>query len=72
MTPDQVIALRPLVVILSITAGVVSAGVLGAFLAVPLAAATARIVDIIRGRTPTAGPGSAGDEDAAEEQETAT
>jgi predicted PurR-regulated permease PerM len=60
----KVIALHPLVVILSITAGVVSFGILGAFLAVPFAAAVARIVDMVRGRTPTAGPGSEQDEPA--------
>lgn len=55
---SKVIALHPLVIILSITAGAVSFGVLGAFLAVPLAASVARVVDYVRGRTPDAGPGS--------------
>jgi putative heme transporter len=60
---SKVIALHPLVIILSITAGVVWMGILGAFLAVPLAASVARVVDLVRGRDPTAGPGS--DDDAA-------
>jgi len=55
---SKVIALHPLVIILAITAGVLSFGILGAFLAVPLAASVARIVDMVRGRTPAAGPGS--------------
>lgn len=55
---SKVIALHPLVVVLSIAAGVVAFGILGAFLAVPLAAAAARIVDMVRGRVPEAGPGS--------------
>lgn len=60
---SKVIALHPLVVIASITAGAVAFGVLGAFLAVPLAASTARTVDYIRGRRPEAGPGSAPEDD---------
>lgn len=60
---SKVIALHPLVVIASITAGAVAFGVLGAFLAVPLAASTARTVDYIRDRRPEAGPGSAPDDD---------
>jgi putative heme transporter len=64
---SKVIALHPLVVILSITAGVVSLGILGAFLAVPVAAAVARVVDMARGRTPTAGPGSEDEEDQRQE-----
>jgi putative heme transporter len=59
---SKVIALHPLVIILSITAGVVSMSILGAFLAVPVAAAVARVVDMLRGRTPTAGPGSHDDD----------
>jgi putative heme transporter len=55
---SKVIALHPLVIILSITAGVLSFGILGAFLAVPFAAGVARVIDMARGRTPTAGPGS--------------
>jgi putative heme transporter len=58
---SKVIALHPLVIILAITAGVLSFGILGAFLAVPVAAATARVVDMVRGRTPSAGPGSGSD-----------
>jgi putative heme transporter len=57
---SKVIALHPLVIILSITAGVLSFGILGAFLAVPIAASVARVVDMARGRTPAAGPGSEG------------
>lgn len=42
------VALHPLVVLIALTAGAVLLGVLGAFLAVPLAAAIARAVDYIR------------------------
>ena len=55
---SKVIALHPLLVIASITAGAVAFGVVGAFLAVPIAASTARTVDYVRGRRPEAGPGS--------------
>jgi predicted PurR-regulated permease PerM len=55
---SRVIALHPLVVVVAITMGALSFGVLGAFLAVPLAASAARAVDYLRGRTPEAGPGS--------------
>jgi predicted PurR-regulated permease PerM len=58
---SKVIALHPLLIILSITAGALALGVLGAFLAVPLTASAARIVDYVRGRQPDAGPGSDGE-----------
>lgn len=45
----RVIRLHPLVVIVSITAGGVLLGVLGAFLAVPVAASIARAIDYARG-----------------------
>jgi predicted PurR-regulated permease PerM len=48
-------ALHPLVVVLSIAAGAVAFGVLGAFLAVPLVASVARVVDLARGREPGGG-----------------
>lgn len=53
---SNIVALHPLVVILSIVAGGILLGVLGAFIAVPVAAITARIVDHLRGRPPAAGP----------------
>lgn len=53
-----VLRLHPFAIILSVTAGAVTYGVLGAFLAVPLAASAARVVDYARGRRPAAGPGS--------------
>ena len=59
---SRVIALHPFVVIVSIAAGAVLLGVLGAFLAVPVAASIARTVDYVRGRTPETGPGSEGDD----------
>lgn len=49
-------ALHPLLVVLSIAAGALWLGVLGAFLAVPVAASVARVVDFFRGRPPAAGP----------------
>jgi putative heme transporter len=45
----KVIRLHPLMVLLSITAGAVLFGILGAFLAVPIAASIARAVDYVRG-----------------------
>jgi predicted PurR-regulated permease PerM len=67
---SKVIALHPLVVILSISAGAVWLGVLGAFLAVPVAASIARVVDHLRGRTPDAGPASrSSSEDEPDEQD---
>jgi putative heme transporter len=44
----KVLTLHPLVVLLAVTAGAVTLGVLGAFLAVPIAAIAARIIDLIR------------------------
>ncbi len=46
----QAIALHPLVVLISITAGTVLMGILGAFLAVPAAAIFARVMDQLSGR----------------------
>ncbi|MFC4554595.1 AI-2E family transporter [Georgenia faecalis] len=54
----RIIALHPLLIILSVTAGGVLMGILGAFLAVPVAAVIARLVDNLRGRPPAVGPGS--------------
>ncbi|TRW46945.1 AI-2E family transporter [Georgenia yuyongxinii] len=56
----RTISLHPLVIILAVTAGAVLMGILGAFLAVPVAAVIARLVDNLRGRPPAIGPGSAG------------
>src|SRR5690606_8442540 len=53
---SRTIKLHPLLIILAVTAGGVLMGVLGAFLAVPLAAVVARVVDNLRGRAPEAGP----------------
>jgi predicted PurR-regulated permease PerM len=58
---SKVIALHPLVVLSTITAGALAFGVLGAFLAVPLTASVARAVDYLRGRTPETGAGSGAD-----------
>ncbi len=52
----RIIALHPLMIILSVTTGGVLMGILGAFLGVPVAAVLARIVDHLRGRAPAAGP----------------
>lgn len=57
---SNIIALHPLVVILSIAVGGLLLGILGAFLAVPFAAIVARLVDFARGRSPAAGPAAAG------------
>jgi putative heme transporter len=46
----RTIHLHPFVVLTSITAGAAVLGILGAFLAVPVAAVTARVVDLVRGR----------------------
>ncbi|QDB79973.1 AI-2E family transporter [Georgenia wutianyii] len=46
----RVVSLHPLLVLLSVTAGTVLLGILGAFLAVPVAAVLARLVDNLRGR----------------------
>jgi putative heme transporter len=59
----HVIALHPLIIVLSITAGSLLLGLLGAFLAVPVAAIAARIVDDLRGRTPEQGDGPDADAD---------
>ena len=61
---SKVIALHPLVVLLAVAGGALAFGVLGAFLAVPVWAAAARVVDHLRGRRPPAGPAS---EDAQED-----
>ncbi|MGY2084496.1 AI-2E family transporter [Blastococcus sp. SYSU DS0539] len=54
---SPVLRLHPFVIILAVTVGGVTYGVLGAFLAVPLTACLARVVDYARGREPDAGPG---------------
>ena len=54
---SPVLRLHPFAIILAITVGGVTYGVLGAFLAVPIAACVARVVDYLRGREPAAGPG---------------
>lgn len=53
---SSIVALHPLVIILVVTTGGLLLGILGAFLAVPIAAITARIVDHLRGREAAAGP----------------
>ena len=58
---SPVLALHPMLIITAVTVGAVTAGVLGAFLAVPLAACAGRVVDYARGRPPAAGPGSDAD-----------
>ena len=58
---SRTIKLHPLLIILVVTAGGVLMGVLGAFLAVPVAAVVARIVDNLRGRAPEAGPAAGKD-----------
>jgi putative heme transporter len=55
---SKVIALHPLVIVLAVSGGALAFGVLGAFLAVPVWAAGARVVDHLRGRRPPAGPAS--------------
>ena len=58
----RIIALHPLVIILALTTGGVLMGILGAFLAVPVAAVIARVVDHLRGQdTAAAGPETAPD-----------
>jgi predicted PurR-regulated permease PerM len=54
----QIISLHPLVIILAVAAGSILMGILGAFLAVPVAAVLARLVDNLRGRPPAVGPQS--------------
>jgi putative heme transporter len=60
---SPILQLHPFAVILAVSAGAVTYGVLGAFLAVPLAACLGRVVDYLRGRRPAAGPGSDPDDD---------
>jgi putative heme transporter len=55
----RTIHLHPLVVVTSITAGAAVLGILGAFLAVPVAAIVARVIDLLRGRTEEAGEDAA-------------
>jgi putative heme transporter len=55
---SSIIALHPLVIILVVTGGGLLLGILGAFIAVPLTAIVARVVDHLRGRAPAAGPAS--------------
>lgn len=59
----KAIALHPLMVLVAITAGAVTLGVLGAFLAVPVTASAARVVDYLRGRDVEDGEDGNGDED---------
>ncbi|MGC5584953.1 AI-2E family transporter [Ornithinimicrobium sp. W1665] len=54
----QIISLHPLVIILAVAAGTILMGILGAFLAVPVVAVLARLLDNLRGRPPAAGPRS--------------
>ncbi len=60
---SPVLQLHPFAVILAVTAGAVTSGALGAFLAVPMAAVLAQVVDHLRGRRPAARPGSKPDDD---------
>jgi predicted PurR-regulated permease PerM len=60
---SPVLRLHPFAIILAVTAGAVTYGVLGAFLGVPLAACAGRVVDYLRGRRPAAGPGSDPEDD---------
>lgn len=55
---SPVLALHPMLIITAVTVGALTAGVLGAFLAVPLAACVGRVMDYARGPPPAAGPGS--------------
>lgn len=55
---SPVLKLHPFLIIVVVTVGAVGYGVLGAFLAVPLSACAARVIDYARGRPPAAGPGS--------------
>jgi len=52
----SIVSLHPLVIILVVTGGGLLLGVVGAFVAVPLTAILARVVDYLRGRSPAAGP----------------
>lgn len=58
---SPILRLHPFAIILAVSAGAVTYGVLGAFLGVPLAACLGRVVDYVRGRPPAAGPGSGPD-----------
>jgi predicted PurR-regulated permease PerM len=60
---SPILRLHPFAIILAVSAGAVTYGVLGAFLGVPLAACLGRVVDYARGRRPAAGPGSGSDPD---------
>ncbi|HLV03496.1 AI-2E family transporter [uncultured Georgenia sp.] len=60
----RIISLHPLVIILAVTTGGILMGILGAFLAVPVAAVVARLLDHLRGRPPAAGPADDGPEPA--------
>lgn len=54
----RLVSLHPLVIILAVTTGGILMGILGAFLAVPVAAVIARRIDNLRGRLPTVRPQS--------------
>ncbi|HVM20091.1 MAG TPA: AI-2E family transporter [Egibacteraceae bacterium] len=49
---SRAIHLHPLMVLVAITAGAITLGILGAFLAVPVAASGARVVEYVRGEPP--------------------
>jgi putative heme transporter len=55
---SHVVKLHPLIVVLSVTAGALTFGVLGAFLAVPVAAVTGHIVRILREQPDSLDPSS--------------
>lgn len=57
---SRAISLHPLVVLLAITTGAAVLGILGAFLAVPIAAVIGRTLDYVRGLEPGGQPASAG------------
>jgi predicted PurR-regulated permease PerM len=59
---SPVLRLHPFLIILAVTVGAVTYGVLGAFLAVPITACAGRIIDYLRGRPAAAGPGFAAEE----------
>lgn len=65
----KAVALHPLVVLVAITAGAVTFGILGAFLAVPVAASAARVIDYLRGREGETDGGQEGEDDGGEEAE---
>ena len=56
----RAVHLHPLVILLSLTAGAIVAGIAGAFLAVPVAAVVAVTVAHLRGREPETATGGAG------------